>query len=73
MYICPKCGNKSVIQIADAFEIPFFSCYTEGCPLEAILLIDSGEQEFVEYNVALGALLKIVNEDEQTNNTESES
>lgn len=70
MMYCKKCGNISIIKVATSDGIIFYSCITEKCEDEAMLLLDIGDGEFVRYNKIYETFMKVVNSDE-TNKTGS--
>lgn len=60
MVTCPKCNKLSIIQVATSDGVPFYSCITEGCNNEAMLLVDIGDGEFVRYDKVYETFRKIV-------------
>ena len=66
------CGKMSIIQVATSSGVPFYSCITEGCKLEAHLLANIGDDKFVEHFEIYKTLDKIVRNG-KTDDNEGES
>lgn len=66
---CEKCGNYSIIKVSEMDGTPIYSCITENCVFEAILLV------YIGYYINIFdvfSLLERLIKDEKNNNTEGQ-
>ena len=73
MEFCNKCSKNSILQVATSDGIPFYSCCTEKCVNEAMLLVCIDDGEYVRYDKIYQTFRKIVNESDETDSKEGES
>jgi hypothetical protein len=73
MKICSVCGNISIIQVATSNGISFYSCITEGCEMEAQLLVNIGDWELVKYEKVYDTFKEIVNNEHTDKTKDSKS
>ena len=64
IYPCNKCDEKTIIQVAEGYGKPFYSCINEDCGWYAKLLIMMDEGVFVPHDELMDAFNKTMEEHE---------
>jgi len=63
-YKCDKCDNETLIFVSSMYNVPFYSCYTDDCEYNAVLLVKLDDGIFVPHTTLLESFLEISRRDD---------